>query len=265
MSRELLNSTILNSHATLVNLPSGYGYSHLLDLFNAPIGSDVIEVYPRVHGQQKTENINVEDIVDLQEKTRGISKQPQFFFLFGADSITEAAQNKFLKLLEEPRYNLHFVLVASDTDRLLITIRSRAQLVKISPISAIESHRLLKKFKLDELKSKQIAFLASGLPAEIERLATDNKYFEQNLEIMSLSKKWLSGSTFDKISIIADMKNDRERALLLLEKTIEILGKKLEQSGDFSVQQQIVSLIRAHKKLSAHANVRLVLLSTIWS
>ena len=181
----LLNSTVKSSHAVIIKIPDGFGYEYLIKNLNINKKSDLIKISPRIHGSQKTENINTEDIIDIQEKTRGISKNQQYYFILGADKMSESAQNKFLKLLEEPRDNLHFIMVTSRIEKLIITIRSRAQLVAISSISLEESKAILDRFKIDDIKTKQILFLANGLPGEIEKLATDRKYFSSNLKIIN--------------------------------------------------------------------------------
>ena len=107
----LLNSTVKSSHAVIIKIPDGFGYEYLIKNLNINKKSDLIKISPRIHGSQKTENINTEDIIDIQEKTRGISKNQQYYFILGADKMSESAQNKFLKLLEEPRDNLHFIMV----------------------------------------------------------------------------------------------------------------------------------------------------------
>lgn len=54
--------------------------------------------------------------------------------LLGADSLNAAAQNAFLKTLEEPPAGTHIVLVADAGDALLPTIRSRCVRVPFSPL-----------------------------------------------------------------------------------------------------------------------------------
>lgn len=256
----LLNSTVKSSHAVIIKIPDGFGYEYLIKNLNINKESDLIKISPRIHGSQKTENINTEDIIDIQEKTRGISKNQQYYFILGADKMSESAQNKFLKLLEEPRDNLHFIMVTSRIEKLIITIRSRAQLVAISSISLEESKAILDKFKIDDIKTKQILFLANGLPGEIEKLATDRKYFSSNLKIMELAKKWVSGNTFDKVIVINDLKSNREQALLTISRTIELLAKTLEPGNYENSIRKASRLTKAYKSIQGNGNIRLNLI-----
>ena len=47
-----------------------------------------------------------------------------------AEIMTTAAQNALLKVLEEPPKNVHIILITTAADKLLSTIRSRAQLIQ---------------------------------------------------------------------------------------------------------------------------------------
>lgn len=56
--------------------------------------------------------------------------------LVGADSLNAAAQNAFLKTLEEPPPGTHLILLAEAGDALLATTRSRCVRVPFSPLPA---------------------------------------------------------------------------------------------------------------------------------
>ncbi len=60
------------------------------------------------------------------------------FLLENFDNATEEAQNKLLKVLEEPPANVFFLIGAGSEDRVLPTIKSRCKKIKILPLSAEE-------------------------------------------------------------------------------------------------------------------------------
>lgn len=55
------------------------------------------------------------------------------YLLLGADTMTEQAQNALLKVLEEPPQRVLFVLTCVSSAALLSTVRSRAQVIALSP------------------------------------------------------------------------------------------------------------------------------------
>jgi len=73
------------------------------------------------------------------------------------------AGNVLLKLLEEPSPNTRFILVSNSIDKILPTILSRCQLVKIPPFAHEDiSKYLIENKGTESQKAEEIAFLASG-------------------------------------------------------------------------------------------------------
>ena len=94
---------------------------------------------------------------------------PQFVLINPADKLGEEAENAILKNLEEPKENLHFVLITEQPSRLLPTILSRAVLYiwrenrsKINEIKADEKTKTLAK-KLLVAKDRELVSLAEEL------------------------------------------------------------------------------------------------------
>ena len=82
----------------------------------------------------------------------------------GADAANEAIQNVLLKALEEPAARQMFVLVAEDISRLLPTIRSRAQALRIGPVGHRELQAwLVDRERLPADQAEDVARIAGGL------------------------------------------------------------------------------------------------------
>ncbi|MGB0429570.1 MAG: ATP-binding protein [Bacteroidia bacterium] len=97
--------------------------------------------------------------------------------------------NVLLKVLEEPSPKTIFILVAEDESRILNTILSRCQIIRIPRIDAPEiATALTKFFSAEEDKAKQAAALAEGSfrrALEIFNSGEDN-YFETYVAWMRL-------------------------------------------------------------------------------
>lgn len=94
---------------------------------------------------------------------------PQFILINPADKLGEEAENAILKSLEEPKENLHFILITEQPSKLLPTILSRAALYiwqenrgKINEINADEKNKTLAK-KLLVAKDRELVALAEEL------------------------------------------------------------------------------------------------------
>lgn len=118
--------------------------------------------------EQKT-TITIDQVRDTLAQFTTKITSPQFVLINPADKLTEEAENAILKNLEEPKDNLHFVLITSKTSKLLPTILSRAALYiwkenrgKITEINADEKTKELAK-KLLAAKDRELVYLAEEL------------------------------------------------------------------------------------------------------
>ena len=260
--KDFFENTILNSHATIVEIPRGYGFEFALKKLKFSKDIQIIEFRPTIHGTQKTEIINVDDIELLQQKANVKSVKKRCFVLMNAEKMNESAQNKFLKLFEEPNVNTSFVLLTENKNAFEKTILSRAQVLRISPISEIDSIKMLQKSKLNEDDKKKILFIANGLPGEIDELSNHKKYFNEQMEIAEFAKKWFLGSKFEKILIAKDLKLERNNILRFLEILLKMVNQALTQnlkSGTIMAKK----ILRAYDRISKNGNIKLVLLDLI--
>jgi DNA polymerase III gamma/tau subunit len=82
----------------------------------------------------------------------------------GADRANEQTQNVLLKALEEPGPRQMFILVADEPSRLLPTIRSRAQPLRIGPVARVElAAWLVDRERLPADQADVLARVANGL------------------------------------------------------------------------------------------------------
>ncbi len=95
--------------------------------------------------------------------------------------------NRLLKIIEEPPENTVFILVAEDQDKILNTILSRCQLIKIAPLQDEEVvNGLVQKTKLAAEKAHTIAHLANGNFDEAIHLAVEEESEESSREKLFL-------------------------------------------------------------------------------
>jgi DNA polymerase-3 subunit delta' len=89
-----------------------------------------------------------------------------------ADAASEQVQNALLKALEEPAPRQLFILVADDARRLLPTIRSRSQAVRLGPVPRDELARWLVDTRpMTDEQATTLARLADGRVGRAQTLA----------------------------------------------------------------------------------------------
>jgi len=122
-------------------------------------------------------NILVDAIRDLEREAhfRPYEAETRVFIIDNAEKMNDQAANALLKTLEEPPATSHIILVTSQPDRLLPTIRSRTQAVRFGPVAANEVEEYLvgeRGFTNDDARLAAIAAKGSiGLAVSLDLAA----------------------------------------------------------------------------------------------
>lgn len=99
------------------------------------------------------------------------------------EKMHHAAANKLLKMIEEPPDKTLFILVSEETDKVLPTIMSRCQLVKIPSFTYDEIKGYLRSFYgTTESRSSDIARVANGNILRASDLAENDETSKFNLD-----------------------------------------------------------------------------------
>lgn len=203
--------------------------------------------------------ISVDSVRRIYDMTKTIETGKRLIVIDFAERMGVQAQNAFLKLLEEPGKNTHFILLTHEPSKLLPTIHSRAQQFDVRMITDEQSAQLLDELGIKDLqKRSQLLFMASGLPAELSRLVSDERYFEARAQIVRDARTFLQGSEYDRLKLAATYKDDRNKALLLVDDTLKMLQRNIEQ-GKIELIPKVEKLLEAYQRLEANGNVRLQL------
>jgi DNA polymerase-3 subunit delta' len=99
------------------------------------------------------------------------------------EKMHQATANKLLKMIEEPPEKTLFLLVSEEPDKILPTILSRCQLIKIPSFSNEEVKSYLRStFGTTEIKSADIARIANGNLLRAIELCENDETARENLE-----------------------------------------------------------------------------------
>jgi DNA polymerase-3 subunit delta' len=120
----------------------------------------------------KSQKISVELVSRMIEKMQlsSMSGGWRVVLIDSVDELTRNAANAMLKLLEEPPANTLFLLVVHQLSNVLPTIRSRARVEKMSPLSISDLRELCAMFLPDEEISTATLKLSSGSFGKIANL-----------------------------------------------------------------------------------------------
>jgi DNA polymerase-3 subunit delta' len=110
-------------------------------------------------------DVRVEQVRRLQERLslRGLESPRKVVLVLSAEAMNPAAQNAFLKTLEEPPRDTTLVLVTAAPDRLLPTLRSRCVRYPFAPLPrALVAARVVELRGLSQEAAAAVAALADG-------------------------------------------------------------------------------------------------------
>jgi len=99
----------------------------------------------------------IEDVRNLNNLLRLSFNEPTLVVSENIENATEEALNAFLKNLEEPQGNIYFALTASSTRKVLPTIVSRCQIIKVQGRKSMVQNDDVEQF-LEMTPSQKLAF-----------------------------------------------------------------------------------------------------------
>ena len=132
--------------------------------------------------------IKIDQIRELQRRIiyRPLEGARKVYILTEAERLNLEAANCLLKTLEEPPADSGLILLTTNLDALLPTIRSRCQIIPFHPlvVSELAGH-LMERFDMDESQALRVATTAGGAVGKALTLLQDGASFDEEIpEIM---------------------------------------------------------------------------------
>ena len=171
--------------ATLAYKIARMVYGNVGDFFIIDMARNIDE-----RGNLKTDAkaISVHTVRAMIEKMQmsSMSGNWRVVLIDSVDELTVAAENAVLKLLEEPPQQTLFLLVTHQLSNVLPTVRSRARVEKMHPLTISELRELCTKFMGEEEISSEILKLSNGSFGKIANLKASggDVIYEELLNIL---------------------------------------------------------------------------------
>ncbi len=251
-------------HAVLLSGQSGVGLFTMASAIAADHISAEIEVIRPEQTKTGASSISVATIRELYVRTRAKRTTEQIVIIDDVDTMSESAQNAFLKLLEEPNDLVRFILLSHQPAILLSTVRSRLQRFEIKPISSAQSAHLLDAANVtDNARRTQLLFLADGLPAELFRLLASKESFTVRATLMKDARQLLQASTYEKLVLVRSYVANRQKATALIEAMIMLTTKAMTAHPSQATLAQLEHLEQAYVRLRANGHIKLTLATLV--
>ncbi len=174
-------------------------------------------------------SISVDQIREVISRAGSKQKTAQYIIVKQADLMNPAAANAFLKNLEEPKENYHYVLQTEKLSRILPTIISRSEVFILKHNNP-----------LDE-----------GINA--------------SEEIKNIAKRLIVAKEKDYLDIMNEITkkkdNVREFALDILQAAIEMSYKSFFKTNNQIFLKKIPNMIKTYENIAANGHIKLHLVA----
>ena len=190
-------------------------------------------------------SIKIEQIRNLQAKIveKPISSSKKVYIIDDADTMTEESQNCLLKTLEEPPEYAMIILIVSNENRMLQTIKSRCVIIRFEDLTNEEISQIL------HTNDQDIIRLCEGSVAKADTISEKREMFAQ-LKIIAdyLSKN----SLIDVLNNSDLLYSSKDDIMTLLDFLNIIFFEKAKENIKFSKAISIIE--KTKKKILANNN-----------
>ncbi len=173
--------------------------------------------YQKLELESKQAFINVRDVEDIIYKAsmKPYESEYKVFIIWMFDKLRHDGAPRLLKTLEEPDGKTLFILITENHEKIIDTILSRAQLVKVNKLNTEEiTNAFIEKFACDRDTARKIAFASDNNLIEAFRLykneQNDNEDLKLFVQLMRVSFMLSSNNTFD-FNLVTDYINEIEK------------------------------------------------------
>lgn len=187
----------------------------LLGTENLQNNPDYINIYPEGN------SIKISQIRKLQmDIVIKPHRQYKIYTINYADSMTIEAQNALLKTLEEPPKYAIIILITSNKEALLDTIKSRCEIIKFLPISILDLSRYLISHGIDQSRAQLLSTFARGSIEKAIELSNSADFAIMRDEIQTYIEIILDKDIIDILEIPTSMEKYKKDAISILDMLI---------------------------------------------
>ena len=137
--------------------------------------------------------IKIDQIRELQKRIiyRPLEGARKVYILTEAERMNLEAANCLLKTLEEPPADSVLILLTTNLDALLPTIRSRCQIIPFHPLVVSElAEHLMERFDINEAQAFSISTVAGGAVGKALALVQEGAEFDEDIpEILTVGNR----------------------------------------------------------------------------
>jgi DNA polymerase-3 subunit delta' len=143
--------------------------------------------------------------ISAQAPLRPMNGDWRFVIVDDAELLLPDAQEALLKTIEEPPLFLVLLLVASDREAILPTIRSRCELFELGAVPISEVEAFLVESGVDSSVGAPAAAFSNGAPGWAIRAVEDPLLIEESASIIEQAASWIDSTAFERVATALSM------------------------------------------------------------
>ena len=207
--------TLANTFAKTLNCERGgsspCGECISCQTFESGNNPDIIYVR-RSEGEREIKVDTVRNLINKNIEVKPYRYRYKVFIIEDADTMNPAAQNAFLKTLEEPPEYGVFLLLTENYNKLLVTVLSRCQHFKLQSIPAPLIRDYLSKEKgISQEKSLLASLYAQGSIGRAIELSDNEEFNSLRTKVMDMTVALLEGDLIGMYELAASAEEYKDR------------------------------------------------------
>ncbi len=220
--------------------------------------------YKKIEIENRQAIINTDDANEIIKTLSYTSYESEYkvMIIWMPEKFYYAAIPKILKILEEPPEKTLFLLVTEDREKILKTILSRTQLVKVNRLKDSEIiDYLVTHFDIDNVEAERIAFLSEGnLYAAkyiVENGDNENNNFLLYRDWMRLCYKYDVVGFYNFVTQVSKMGRERQKSFLnyALKSFVQSIRINFNEPKDIPLQGEELDFIKKFSPFVNTANI----------
>lgn len=196
-------------------------------------------------------SIKIEQIRELQKRMqeKPIISNKKVYLIDNADLMTKEAQNCLLKTLEEPPEFATIILIGSNENEFLATIKSRCMILHFNPIEDLEIKQYLEEnYQMNVISQEMLDIFQGSIGKAIYLKDKQEQYTKLEDIVKNLNEKDL----IDIIKLAEILYKSKEESFEMLDYINIILLKMAKRDYQYTICIKIVE--NTKRRLQQNAN-----------
>lgn len=247
---------------------------------------DIVVIKP----EDKKKSISVEQMREMisDAYVRPFLAKRKVYIFADAGIATESAQNAILKLIEEPPEYAVFILICSNSELLLDTIRSRCVKIRFAPLSEERMTQYVESISPSDPRRGFLVRYSGGIPQNVKNIIKDENFDRIRTETVKRLPLLFSQRRLTAYNIAEFAEENKDNAALILslwgglmrdiicihqdsvklitnsdyERELTELAARVEEKA---AVKALESIMLAEEMLSRYVNLRALILRMVFS